>query len=710
MNDSRSPRRTVVRRLSVLSVALGLAAPASAAAAPGFLDPASVSDEITVSGPCFPICGGGSTPDVGMSPNGDTVAVWTEPDATPGQTRVRYSARPAGGSFSPARTVASGAAHVAPQVAMSADGDATLIFTRIVPPVPPAVTPTTTIETARRPAGSDFGAHEPIGGSTSPVPATADLAVNRAGDAIAVWQDGAAVKASMRRGDGPFGGATTIPGGPAAPPFFGTVPAAIDPAGNAIVLWSKMEAASQKLVASYRPSNGSFPATPDEVGPLAPFRTHLDVAFDDAGHAVAIWSENLASVHSASRAKGADFGSPQLLASAGQAPSLAVAGDGRAIAVWGSGSPVPTGVVKATRPTRGAAFGTATPVVGATPGPATSVVVNRSGEGLLVTGAAPSGASARPLSVDGKTGAAEALDTVGGGFPFVMTGPPVAMDDEGNGAIAAVKFTTTGPPPPSPCIPPICMVTGTERVEVVGFDNAGPQLRSLNVPASGQTGQQLGFSARAVDVWSNVASTNWSFGDGGSALGNDVQHAFASPGTYGAKVTATDSLGNATTSSARNVAVSAPPVPRAPLAPGDTELPIVGEVSMLRRTFAVGRASTPVAARRKAKKPKKGSAFRFSSSEPASVSILVQRQVKGRKSKKKCVKATKRNRRAKSCKRYVKAGELSRRAARGPNTVPFSGRIGKKALKPGSYRATLVATDEAGNKSLPARISFKIVR
>jgi hypothetical protein len=44
------------------------------------------------------------------------------------------------------------------------------------------------------------------------------------------------------------------------------------------------------------------------------------------------------------------------------------------------------------------------------------------------------------------------------------------------------------------------------------------------------------------------------------------------------------------------------------------------------------------------------------------------------------------------------------------NSLKFSGRIGRRALRPGSYRATITATDAAGNKSRPKTLSFKIVR
>ena len=48
-------------------------------------------------------------------------------------------------------------------------------------------------------------------------------------------------------------------------------------------------------------------------------------------------------------------------------------------------------------------------------------------------------------------------------------------------------------------------------------------------------------------------------------------------------------------------------------------------------------------------------------------------------------------------------------SVKGPNRVKFTGRIGKKALKPGIYRATAVAT-AGGRRSKAVRLKFKVVR
>ena len=55
-------------------------------------------------------------------------------------------------------------------------------------------------------------------------------------------------------------------------------------------------------------------------------------------------------------------------------------------------------------------------------------------------------------------------------------------------------------------------------------------------------------------------------------------------------------------------------------------------------------------------------------------------------------------------------GTLTRgKLAAGTHSLGFSGRLGRRALQPGRYHATIVATDAAGNASKPHTISFTIV-
>ena len=72
------------------------------------------------------------------------------------------------------------------------------------------------------------------------------------------------------------------------------------------------------------------------------------------------------------------------------------------------------------------------------------------------------------------------------------------------------------------------------------------------------------------------------------------------------------------------------------------------------------------------------------------------------------MRPTARRARAKHCTRRRTVGTLSRTATAGANSTRFSGRIGKRALRPGSYRAVIRATDAAGNRSTPETARFRL--
>ena len=118
----------------------------------------------------------------------------------------------------------------------------------------------------------------------------------------------------------------------------------------------------------------------------------------------------------------------------------------------------------------------------------------------------------------------------------------------------------------------------------------------------------------------------------------------------------------------------------------DTTAPVVSGLRMTRPRFAVARGRTA----RTARAPR-GSAFVFRLSEDARATIAIKR-CRGRR----CAKAVA---------KLTRAG-----TGTGSNRVAFTGRIGRKALHPGRYRATVTATDRAGNVSAPRTIRFRIVR
>jgi hypothetical protein len=134
-----------------------------------------------------------------------------------------------------------------------------------------------------------------------------------------------------------------------------------------------------------------------------------------------------------------------------------------------------------------------------------------------------------------------------------------------------------------------------------------------------------------------------------------------------------------------------PPPPSPPQPPGagppqiaDRTAPVLSGVSLSRKRFRVGKARTALVARAKGLG---GTVLRFTSSEAGTLSIAISKAKKGAKP----------------------VGTLTRPIAAGPGKLPFSGRIGKKPLRPGRYRLTLSARDSAGNVSEPVALSFTIL-
>ena len=119
----------------------------------------------------------------------------------------------------------------------------------------------------------------------------------------------------------------------------------------------------------------------------------------------------------------------------------------------------------------------------------------------------------------------------------------------------------------------------------------------------------------------------------------------------------------------------APPPPGGGPAPGpDRTKPAVTGFTIKSKRFRVTKAKRP---------------FSFRVSETASVKLVISRKVK---------------------KRFKVRGTLTRRGLpAGEHTIAFKGRLAGKKLPPGVYRASITATDTAGNRSAVRRITFRVL-
>src|SRR5712692_5522756 len=140
----------------------------------------------------------------------------------------------------------------------------------------------------------------------------------------------------------------------------------------------------------------------------------------------------------------------------------------------------------------------------------------------------------------------------------------------------------------------------------------------------------------------------------------------------------------------------------------DRRAPLVTRLRMARRSFAVSRRSTAVTARPSVRPPQ-GSAFRFTLSEGSTVILRIDRLASGRRVGKRCA-PTRRLSRRRACTRFLRAGTITRALPAGRRSIAFSGRIGRRALRVGSYRAVVTAVDAARNVSRARTVTFEIVR
>jgi hypothetical protein len=586
------------------------------------------------------------TMSVAVASSGAAAVTWGELSAT--SSDVAVATRSASGSFVGPEVVRGARSTLYPSVGVAADGTVTLLY---------SVSPDTVMRDFPA-GGSPLAAPlQPLAASCTPAFGSG-IAEAPSGDAVAPLSCGGASFA-LRRG-GSWAVSPTVPdnnpgGSCSSTTFYDAASVAIDAAGDPVGLLRR-DASSRFDVVGFCET---FSETIDLslVLPLGGVMT----AVPGPPAATAMSSFGLAFPMSGGRAAISPAGIVLAWADTGQsgrAQQMA-----RFFAADGSGASAPHPV------------GAASPGVGA---PALAVAADgrallawlqqdRPGSTirLLVAERPPGGPFGEPAPIDAAGAASSA----------------VAMSDGGDG----VATWTVGASAPF-------------ALHARGYDATPPALNGVTIPASATVGAPAAFTASPFDVWGPLTTT-WSFGDGAAAGGAAVQHAYARAGTFTATVTATDAVGNTVS---RSGTVQVLP----------TGGPVLSAVSLTHKAFRVGRSRTAVSARRRARRAPVGTTFRFTLDRAASVRIAFARPARGLRSGRRCVRPSRRLRgaRARRCTRLVAVRPALTRAGRaGANSVPFSGRIGRRALAPGRYVATLTASAN-GRAGPPSRLAFRVVR
>ncbi|MBI5104833.1 MAG: PD40 domain-containing protein [Solirubrobacterales bacterium] len=140
----------------------------------------------------------------------------------------------------------------------------------------------------------------------------------------------------------------------------------------------------------------------------------------------------------------------------------------------------------------------------------------------------------------------------------------------------------------------------------------------------------------------------------------------------------------------------------------DVTAPVLARARLSRRRFAVGPRATALRAR-----TARGTVLRLTSSEAARLTLRFERPSPGRRATSKgrrVCRPVRRRPRTRACTAFRAEGTPTRQIRAGAVRIALSGRIGRRALRLGAHRLTLVATDAAGNRSRAVRLAFRIVR
>lgn len=328
------------------ALAMALLGAASAVAAPTWVSPTDLS-----------VAGRDATaPQIAIDAAGEAVAVWRRSDGS--NFIIQSASRPPDGTFSaPVGLSVAKLDAFEPQIAITAGGEAVAVWTRINGA-------NFIIQSASRPPGGTFSTpvNLSVVGQNSTRP---QIAINAGGEAVAVWESFNGANSIIQGAARPPGGAfsplpdLSVAGKSASQPQI-----AIDPAGEAIAVWQRSDGTSSIIQSAARSAGGAFSAPADlSVGGPEPAKprdaSQPQVAIDAAGGAVAVWRRfNGANTitQEAVRPPGGAFSAAADLSAAGRdvsVPQIAINPGGEAVAVWQGSNGLDTIIQGAARPSGG---------------------------------------------------------------------------------------------------------------------------------------------------------------------------------------------------------------------------------------------------------------------------------------------------------------------------------------------------------------------
>ena len=306
--------------------------------------------------------------------------------------------------------------------------------------------------------------------------------------------------------------------------------------------------------------------------------------------------------------------------------------------------------------------------------------------------------NSRVLRLDTTSGNWDVLGTAGDHVGQFVAPTGVSTDPRGDTLVVAdtgndrlQRFILAGSPPP-PTVRIDANVTGDGRGRVTS-DPPG-----IDCP----TDCRQAFSASAtVTLTATPAAGSQFAGWDGACSGTDpCQLAVTAPTTVIARLTLPSPA-----------ATTPPPSPPRPGTPPsrrsgriDRTRPRLEQLRLTPAAFRPAHTGSALAP------SGQGALLRYSLSEPAQVTLRIQRRTRGARHRGHCLPRTRAPRRARPCTRLVRIpGVIRLTGTRGSNRIRLSGRLAGKPLRPSGYRLVAVAIDAAHNTSRRRSIDFRVL-
>lgn len=276
-----------------------------------------------------------TSPQVAVDPAGNATAVWSRYDESGTETRVQSSSRTTSGAWSTPqnRSTAGAGGGYDPKVVVDASGDATVVWY-----LHPSGPGPDTVQVSQRISGAWSS---PLDLSPADGPSYLhQVAVDAEGRATVVWQiDNQTNRIIQSRHQTAVGTWSEVDD--LSPAGFNSYDpqVAVDAAGNAVAVWALDNISNNQVQASDRPVGGTW-SSPVDLSPAEQNAYSVQVDVNTAGSAVAIWTGSDGVnyiVQSSRRPVGAAWGSTVDVSTfEGSVGNLQVAVDasGDAAAVW----------------------------------------------------------------------------------------------------------------------------------------------------------------------------------------------------------------------------------------------------------------------------------------------------------------------------------------------------------------------------------------